>query len=739
MGSLEKLKLPNKKTQSPIRKNRESRLDRVLFFICLIFRLETDIIKTRKGGIVKKIIVFISIALLLLLPALSSAEVKMDTEQESGTYSTIPKLTAEETKDPPILMEGKVYPFWGPICQRYTYSVIYKDQQGRAPEYVKIYFNDQMIDMQKENPDNDNYKKGVKYIYKYVPTRIGSNFYFFEASNGVGKDRHSIIDTPANGPVLFPKDFTHNEIALIDKEKNEISWRYETNKEWIGGLALSDDGKYLAAQSWNYVYFFDTTKSEPLWIYESLSDSEIGGDVKGGIDISADGEKIFAALGNRMFLFDKKSNQPEWIYKMGEGVDGSAYNVSISSDGKFAAAALAGGGDCDTSQGQCEAQDALILWSVSSNKPLWKYQTIGNFHDVSLSRDGSYLTTATGCPDRRAYIFSRDSNQPLVKSEMLTKDSPVDESLISADGSLAAFGAESGDGAIFLFSRDSQQPLWKFATPDGASVRALGFTPEGNYIAAATIFGGNVYIFSRDSNQPLDSWNIKNASLGALDIADDGSYLAVGGTDSKVHIFSRGEQNQTSEFELNEFIGELDISGNGQYIVVGTSGSVYFFESLAESQNAQKAECSEIIEPEPEPASADIKTASKRIGLGLPLIICGSIFLLALIISAIYLILIKKKILIKNKTVAIILLMTVIISLGATLYYIFWQQPKDELDDIDQPTEEQQDSVSEPGDGQEDKTQQAECGNSMCEPGSGETAENCPQDCTGNVIEQKLE
>jgi len=543
----------------------------------------------------RKIIIIFFILCILLLTILSLAETKIDT----GEIIQIPQLTPEETKDAPILDNGKVYPFWGPVCMRYTYSVIYKDEKGRAPEYVKIYFNGEMIDMEKENPADNKYKQGVKYIYKFVPNKIGANFYYFEASNGIGKARNSIIDSPANGPVLFSSDFSKNEIVLISKEKSEVIWRYQTGKEWIGGVSLSDDGKYLAAQSSYHIYLFDTNGSDPLWIYEASTGLEIGGDVKGGIDISADGEKIFAAIGSQALLFNKDSNNPVWEYSAEGQVTGGAYNVAISSDGEYMASAMAGGGESSISQeGQSQAYDVLILWKAGSKEPLWKYQTIGNFHDVSLSDDGSYIATATGCPDRRAYIFSRDSNEPLVRSEMLTRDSPVDESIISADGSFAVFCSESSDGAVFLFSIDSKEPVWKFTTPDNASVRALGFTPDSMYIGAATMFGGNVYIFSKDSNQPVNSWNIKNVSLGALDIADDGSYIAVGGTDNKVHIFERNNPSQNAEFDLNEFAGEIDISADGKYIAAGTSGSVYFFETIVD--NAIEIECIEIIEPKPE-------------------------------------------------------------------------------------------------------------------------------------------
>jgi len=541
----------------------------------------------------RKILIILFLLCLFLLSAVSLAETKID----SGEISKIPRLIPEETKDGPILENGKVYPFWGPICMRYTYSVVYKDGSGRAPEYVKIYFNGEMIDMEKENTSDNNYKEGVKYIFKFVPNKISSNFYYFEASNGAGKARSNIIDSPDNGPVLFKSDFSKNEIVLIDKEKNAILWRYSTDREWIGAVSLSDDGKYLAAQSSYHIYLFDTALSEPLWVYNLDTGMAIGGDVKGGIDISSDGEKIFAAIGSSALLFNKDSNKPIWQYQAGGDVAGGAYNVSISSDGNYMAAAMAGGGKSVFKDGQYQSTDILILWAAGSKEPLWKYEATGNFHDVSLSEDGSYIATCTGCPDRRAYIFSKDSNEPLIRSEMLTRDSPVDESVISADGSFAVFGSESSYGAVLLFSRDGKEPIWKFPTPGNSSVRALGFTPDGRYIGAAT-FLGNVYIFAKESNQPINSWVIKNTSLGALDIANDGSFIAVGGTDNKVYIFERDNPDVNPGFELNEYVGEIDISGNGKYIAAGTSGSVYFFECM--ELTVDEVECTEIIEPEPE-------------------------------------------------------------------------------------------------------------------------------------------
>ena len=509
-------------------------------------------------------------------------------EDKNTPGGIIPKLP--KTQNDPVLSDGRVYPFWGPPCQRYTYSVIYRDKEGRKPEYVKIYFNGKMIDM---NPafatataGEADYRKGVRYEYKYVPSKVNSNFYYFEASNGLGKTRASIIDSPDNGPVLFTSPFDKNEIAVIDKQSGQKILEFSTGKEWIGGIALSDDGKYLAAKTSYHVYLFDTDKPDkPIWEFKYGEGTPIGDDVKGGIAISGDGSKIFASIGNKVLLFDKKSNRPVWQSE----TEGQSYNVAISKNGNFVAAATAG------SESNINS-NLLILWNVKSNKPLWQYHSVGNFHDVSLSDNGSFIAGSTGCPDRRFYLFSKDSNNPLIRSEPLTRDSPVHRAKISADGSLIAVGSESDAGALFLFSKDRGQ-VWKFPTPGGSSVRALNFTPDGQYIGAAT-FGGNAYIFDKDKNIPIAEWKV-DASLGGIDIADDGSFLAAGGTDNKLYIFDKNTKSKT-EIPFNEYLEEVDISENGKYIAAGTGGSVYFFETYISQDKGKTFDCSSVIEPQPE-------------------------------------------------------------------------------------------------------------------------------------------
>ena len=208
----------------------------------------------------KRFVVFV-LAFIVSLGVFYTRVLAEDKNIPSGMIPKLPK-----TANDPELLNSNVYPPWGPVCQRYTYSVIYRDKKGRKPEYVKIYFNGKMIEAQKADPNDNDYQKGVKYYYKYVPNKLGSNFYYFEASNGLGKTRAGIIDSPDHGPALFGSAFDKNEIAVIDKQTNKKILRFSTGKEWVGGISLSDDGKYLAAKTFKHVYLFDTNKPDkPLW------------------------------------------------------------------------------------------------------------------------------------------------------------------------------------------------------------------------------------------------------------------------------------------------------------------------------------------------------------------------------------------------------------------------------------------------------------------------------------------
>ena len=73
------------------------------------------------------------------------------------------------------------------------------------------------------------------------------------------------------------------------------------------------------------------------------------------------------------------------------------------------------------------------------------------------------------------------------------------------------------------------------------------------YIGAATL--AETPNFDKDKNSPIASWKV-NASLGGIDIADDGSFIAAGGTDKKLYILT-GIQNRKQKFPLVNILKRL--------------------------------------------------------------------------------------------------------------------------------------------------------------------------------------
>ncbi|MBU0459414.1 MAG: PQQ-binding-like beta-propeller repeat protein [Nanoarchaeota archaeon] len=519
--------------------------------------------------------------LLLILICLSSFVFA----EEKSTIGIVPKLSAEEMKDAPTL-GGGVYPSLGVPCTNFTYYAQYMDQKGREPAYVRIWHNDNWHDMTflEGNP-----KDGEVYVYNYVPTSGKSNFYYFEASNGVGKARASIIDSPDNGPVLFSEKLDNNEIVLLDKDGGEI-WNYPTNNEWVEGVAISKDNNFIAAVTGFHVYLFSKDSNEPLWNFcvNCEPSSILSGNME-GVAISQDGSYVAATLQGKLYFFEKGSNQPLWT----TDIESGSIGVDMSNDAGVVAVGVSNAG---------EKGDKVFMFNKDGNKlGEYKathpdYEQTGNFYQPDVTPDGKYVAVSTGCPDRRAYLFSGKGDL-IFRSEQLTYDSPVHKSAISDDGSLIAFSADNMQGKEIVFLLDNKgKKLWGFSSKEDGTARAVSISGDGNYIAAGTSVG-HLYLFSKDSNKPKWSYTATAffSQFGDIKLNQDGSLLAAGGTTKKVYLFSKNSNRPLWEYEANTWVTKIDF--NGEYIVAGTGPREYFFEG--QSVSSDEIKCKEIIQPEP--------------------------------------------------------------------------------------------------------------------------------------------
>lgn len=516
---------------------------------------------------VLSIAVFIT---LLVLEPFAAAEL---TPTDVGI---IPKLTDEETADAPELYNAIVYPSFGMPCMNFTYMVTYRDNQGREPSYVRIWLNSEWYDMTKIK---GNYSTGALYTYNYVPTSGNELFYYFEASNGVGKARDGIIDSPDQGPVLYEESLDNNQIILLDDDGNEI-WTYGTGSDWIEGVAISDNSEYIAAVTGRHIYIFSKDSNEPILDYcIECNEMETVNTPFNGIDISGDGEYIAGTLGGTLFFFSNEGGEPLWS----TNIEQSALGVSVSEHGDYIA--VGGGG-----KAFLFSKDGTNLWEYKPTVP--GYEETGNFYRPAMTPDGNYVAVSTGCPDRKAYLFSTDGDV-IFRTEQLTNDSPVHKSAISSNGEYIAYSLDNSQGSpiLILFDNDGNE-IWRFSTQADSTARAVSMSSDGEYIALGTS-SGNIYFFSKDSNDPIwsfsdDTWFSK---IGEVKLNSDGSMLAAGGSTKKVYMFSTDSNTPIWEYEAATYVTFLDF--NGEYVVAGTGVREFMFEGNSASHS--EVECEEII------------------------------------------------------------------------------------------------------------------------------------------------
>ncbi|MFA6036266.1 MAG: PQQ-binding-like beta-propeller repeat protein, partial [Candidatus Micrarchaeia archaeon] len=514
------------------------------------------------------------VVVLLLFIQLSFAE-------DKPTQYNIPEKLVPGPNDP-VLMGGTVYPEYGAPCTNYTYITIYRDNEGRAPEYVRINFNNQWHDM--KVLQGTDYKTGVTYGYSFVPTALKANFYYFEASNGLGKARAAIIDSPNNGPQLFSGAFENNAAYVFDSDTGALKWSFPTGEWWVAKVALSHDAGLIVAKTSTRLYAF-SKEGKSLWNFSEAGAKDKNEDVAGDVALSRKGEVVALVQDSALYVLNGTTGEQLWKQEFSM----NAISVDISDDGKWAAVGMGMGS-------ASEDADEVKMFDLAGKKQLWAYKTTSYIEDVDLTPDGKYLAAASGCPDRRAYIFARESNATLMKSEMLTRDSPGKHVKISDDGAYAAysFDGEQGKPNIFYFARGSSSPRWSYA-PEGVDARSLGMSANGGKIAAGTS-AGMLYAFGSSGSM---LWNYDaDRRVGAMDVSRDGAKVAAGTTGKRIMVFAAGSGSRSWSYDASEWVDTIAFSGDGKLLAAGTGAIGYFFETeMAENQDAQWS-CTSIKNPD---------------------------------------------------------------------------------------------------------------------------------------------
>jgi len=504
-------------------------------------------------------------------------------EEKPSDNFIVPKLTPAETADAPELTGGTVAPPFGERCTKFFYIVTYKDSKSRPPEYVRVWLDGTWHDMRKVKGD---YNNGAMYLFDYVPDSGGNIFYYFEASNGAGKARSGIIDSPNQGPMIYSESFENNSVVLLNKSSNKPLMEYPLGKSLVSSVAISENGKYAAASTTTKLYFFSVEDKKLLWQFcMQCAGEDHYFSSASGVSISSEGDYIAAALGGKLYFFKKDSNTPVWE----KDVESNAIGVDISNEGDLIAVGVGNSGEKGDRAFFFDGSGGLVGSYKAQHAD---YVQTGNFYRPAMTPDGEYTAISTGCPDRRAYLFKKDGSL-VFRTEQLTQDSPVHKSAISDDGETIAYSLDHMQGKeILVVYNKAGQKLWGFSSSTDSTARAVSISSSGEKIAIGTSVG-KIYLFSKSSSTPI--WTFLSTGsftqIGDLELSDDGAFLAAGGTTKKIYFFSTAKNEPLWEYTAGSWINA--IAFNGEYIFAGTGLQEYAFEG---TENLPKKECSTIKE-----------------------------------------------------------------------------------------------------------------------------------------------
>ncbi|MEM2351743.1 MAG: PQQ-binding-like beta-propeller repeat protein [Thermoproteota archaeon] len=219
-------------------------------------------------------------------------------------------------------------------------------------------------------------------------------------------------------------------------------------------------------------------------------------------------------------------------------------NLVLSSDGSYLAATFG---------------NKLLVFSTASPRPLWSFDTDGEFYSLSYSADGSYLVAGS-----RHYVHLVETSLGITSLHYLPTQVLV---ALSPKGDFIV--ARRDERLITLLDHAGKE-LWTFDA--GSTVRSLAFVGQSNNFVAV---GTKLFYFRPEVPVPL--WIREfDTPVTSLSAAKDGSIaLALGRS-----IILLGSDNvERWRYSFSDDIQEVVLSADGRYLVGRSKDKILIFST----------------------------------------------------------------------------------------------------------------------------------------------------------------
>ena len=336
---------------------------------------------------------------------------------------------------------------------------------------------------------------------------------------------------------------TPNVIRFVESETGQELQRCKLGSRLVR-MAFSPDGKQIATTERDtFVRLYDVGSGKEVWTH-SVRLSNPYENYTSGIVFAPNGKAVAAcATDNSIYLLDAGTGE-----EMGRfvGTHWNPWGIAFTADGKML---YSSGWD-----------GVLRRWDVASQKQLDLPQGFRATATCAISPNGRLLACADDSDAVR--LFDADTGKERRKFKL--PGAGFDQLTFSPDSRELAGGGIADDKVqVTVWDLASGETVRHWDWPKGrdphSTVESLGFTPDGNRLAAAVFRQNLAYLWDMTTGKQVAE--LKHSEVYGLSFSPNGKTLATAGWDSIVRFWDAESGKRVREFEVRQHREKGDAKG----------------------------------------------------------------------------------------------------------------------------------------------------------------------------------
>ena len=393
---------------------------------------------------------------------------------------------------------------------------------------------------------------------------------------------------------------SYKDATIWDVKTQEAILSLE-HPDWVNGVAISPNGKYLVTGGGDFI--------ARIWDIKTGEQSRalVGHtDIVTSVAYSPDGSQVLTgSKDNTTRLWNADVNYNQRIFNTRTD---AVWDVAFSPDGKSIVTgshdpndhnykiwdletgrqigSLAGDTAFSSSISYSNDGNFILTSNVDGSVRIWDAKTMrrkttlipvtnGAAYDAAFSSDGKYVITGSSNNVALAAVFDAKTGEQLLP---LQHTDLVTSVLFTPDGKFAFTACE--DKMIRKWDMETGEVV---LTTSYASyfVQAMAISNDGKYILIGAEKGGAAGLIDVNTGELVKEFLHNNDSgIYAVTFSPDGKYALTGSFDRTARLWDIESGDLIRTFKHKDYVNAVSFSPDGKLILTGTDdGSAYIFDT----------------------------------------------------------------------------------------------------------------------------------------------------------------